>query len=139
VNFSTKNRAPLIPTETSSDLYRYLAAIARAHDCPAHRIGGTENHVHICCSLSRTQSCAKLVEEIKTGSSKWMKTQVASAAGFAWQNGYGAFSVGESQLEALKQYIGNQSEHHARLSYQEEFRDLLMRYGITYDERCVWD
>jgi len=137
--FSTQYRAPMIPTEQAADLYRYLAAIARAHGCPAHRIGGTENHVHICCSLARTLTCAKLVEEIKTGSSKWMKLQLPQAAGFAWQHGYGAFSVGESQLETLKRYIENQPKHHARFSFEEELREMLRRYGVSYDERYIWD
>ena len=137
--FSTKNRVPLIPAEVASDLYRYMTSISRAHGCPAHQIGGTEDHVHICCSLARTQTCAKLVEEIKTGSSKWMKTKKPSLARFAWQNGYGVFSIGEEQLNALRKYIENQPEHHARVSFEEEVRELLGRYRIAYDERYVWD
>lgn len=87
-------------------------------------------------ALSLPLTCARLVEELKTGSSKWMK---ATTAGFAWQNGYGAFSIGESQVEPLKRYIADQPRHHARLTFQEEFRELLRRYGVAYDERYVWD
>jgi REP element-mobilizing transposase RayT len=79
--FSTKNRAPLIPTETAPDLNRYVASISQGHGCPAHQIGGTQNHIHVCCSLARTQTCAKLVEEIKTGFSKWMKAKTPPLRG----------------------------------------------------------
>jgi putative transposase len=134
--FSTKNRVPLIPAEAALELYRYLASVSATHGCPAHKIGGTENHVHICCSLARTQTCAKLLEELKTDSSKWMKTRVE---GFAWQNGYGAFSISQDQLSAVKEHIERQREHHATVSFEEELRELLRRYCIPYDERYVWD
>jgi putative transposase len=136
--FSTKDRAPLIPAEAASGLYEYPAAISRAYACPAHEVGGTEDHVHICCSLARTQTCANLVEEIKKGSSKWMKARTRPVMGFAWQNGYGAFSIGESQLSAVKDYIRHQPEHHAAVSFEDELRELLRRHGITYDERYLW-
>jgi putative transposase len=134
--FSTKGRVPLIPGEGSSELYRYLASVSAAQGCPAHKIGGTEDHVHICCSLARTQTCAKLLEELKTDSSKWMRTRVE---GFAWQNGYGAFSVSQDQLSAVKRYIERQREHHATVSFEEELRELLRRHRVTYDERYLWD
>ena len=137
--FSTKNRAPSIPAKITPDLYPYLASISRAHGCPTHQIGGTENHVHICCSLARTQTCGKLVQEVKAGSSKWLKTSDPPVAGFAWQNGYGVFSIAEDQLGALKKYIEDQPEHHARVTFEEEFRGLLKRYRVPYDERYVWD
>lgn len=135
--FSTKDRAPLIPTESASGLYGYMASISRAHGCPAHQIGGTENHVHICCSLGRTQTCARLVEEIKTGSSKWMKAKIPPVPGFAWQNGYGVFSVSEDQLAAVRKYIEGQPEHHAKMTFEEEFRELLKRYRVMYDDRYI--
>jgi putative transposase len=120
--FSTKDRARLMPVEATSDLYEYLAAIARAYDCPAHEIGGTENHVHICCSLARTQTCARLVEEMKKGSSKWMKARTRPIVGFAWQNGCGAFSIGEGQVSAVKEYIRRRPAHHAAVSFEDELR-----------------
>ncbi|MFB3880061.1 MAG: IS200/IS605 family transposase [Armatimonadota bacterium] len=135
--FSTKNREPLIARVIAPDLYRYIASISEAHHCPSHQLGGTEDHVHMCCSLARTQTCARLVEEVKTGSSKWMKGK--GVAGFAWQNGYGAFSVGEEQLEALRNYVENQPGHHARVSLEDELRELSRRYCIPYDERYVWE
>jgi putative transposase len=137
--FSTKHRARLIPAEAAADLHRYLAAICHAQGCPARQVGGTEDHVHICCSLARTQTCAGLVQELRTGSSKWMKTRAAPLTEFAWQNGYGAFSIDGERLNAVKEYIANQPKHHAGIGFQDEFRELLRRYGVAFDERYVWD
>jgi len=137
--FSTKHRRPWINVEIDEELAKYIAGICRNLGCASHKIGGSDDHLHICCSLSRTLSISKLVEEIKTGSSKWIKTQGDQYADFAWQNGYGAFSIGQSQLDDLRRYIANQREHHRRLSYQDEFRALLAKYEIEFDERYVWD
>jgi REP element-mobilizing transposase RayT len=120
-------------------LYPYLASICRECDSPSHAIGGADDHVHIALTLGRTVSVAKLLAEIKANSSKWIKTKGPRHARFAWQNGYGAFSIGQSQSPALKRYIANQKEHHRRRTYQEEFRDFLKRYQVAYDERYVWD
>jgi REP element-mobilizing transposase RayT len=139
VIFSTKNRSPFIDPEIEGELFPYLASICRACGSPSHAIGGTENHVHIACSLSRTLTVSKLLEEIKRNSSKWIKTKGAQFRSFAWQNGYGAFSIGESQLVNLKGYIARQREHHRVKTFQEEFREFLTRYQIQYDERYVWD
>ena len=135
--FSTKNRRPMIGSETESELFPYLASACRGCGCPAHKIGGTEDHVHLVCSLGRTITLAKLVEEIKTSSSKWMKTK--GVGDFAWQSGYGAFSIGQSQLARLKQYIAGQREHHRHRTFQEEFREFLQKYQLRYDEQYVWD
>jgi putative transposase len=137
--FSTKNRRNWIDVGIEEELFKYVSGICREWNCPAHKIGAGDDHVHIACSLSRTISISKLVEEIKTGSSKWIKTEGDRYAGFCWQDGYGAFSVGQSQLDDLRRYIGNQREHHRRSSFQEEFRELLKRYEIAFDERYVWD
>jgi len=137
--FSTKNRHPWIETGIEVELAKYIAGICRELKCPSHKIGGHDDHVHIACSLSRTMAISKLIEEIKTSSSKWIKTKDARYADFAWQNGYGAFSIGQSQLDDLRHYIANQREHHQRLTFQEEFRALLSKYQIEFDERYVWD
>jgi putative transposase len=137
--FSTKNRHPFIDVDIEEELFKYIAGICRNLKCPTHRIGGADDHVHIACSLSRTIAISKLVEEIKTGSSKWIKTKSDRYADFAWQNGYGAFSIGQSQLADLVRYIANQRQHHRRLTFQEEFRALLTKYQIEFDERYVWD
>ena len=137
--FSTKNRVALIRPDVEEELIRYLASVCRACGSPAHQIGGTEDHVHIACSLSRTITLSKLLEQVKTGSSKWMKTKGTQYSHFFWQSGYGAFSVGQSQLAALKRYIAGQKEHHRRKTFQEEFREFLEKYQMEYDERHVWD
>ncbi len=137
--FSTKDRAPLIQPGIEEELIRYLASVCRACGSPAHKIGGTEDHVHIACSLSRTITVSKLLEEVKKSSSKWIKTKGTRYSHFSWQAGYGAFSIGQSQLGALKHYIKAQKEHHRRRTFQEEFREFLKKYRIEYDERYVWD
>jgi hypothetical protein len=88
--------------------------------------------------MSRTITTAQLVEELKTSSSKWLKTQSPALTGFAWQGGYGAFSIGPASLEALKRYIDTQEEHHQKRTFQQEYREFLKRYGVEYDERYVW-
>ncbi len=139
VIFSTKNRTPLIAPEIEGELYPYLASICHACKSPSHAVGGTADHVHIAMTLGRTISVADLLEEIKRSSSKWIKTKGPQYAPFAWQNGYGAFSIGQSQLPALKRYIANQKEHHRSRTFQEELREFLKRYQVAYDERYVWD
>ena len=91
------------------------------------------------CSLSRTITLSSLLEEVKKRSSKWIKTKGPFYTGFSWQNGYGAFSIGQSQLPSLKRYITEQREHHRQKTFQEEFREFLQKYRIEYDERYVWD
>jgi len=137
--FSTKHRTETITPEIEKELYPYIATICNSLDCPAIKIGGTENHIHILCCLSRTITISKLVEKIKTGSSKWIKTKGTEFHSFSWQNGYGAFSIGVSNLPALKQYISNQKEHHKRRTFEDELRSLLKKYQIGYDEKYLWD
>lgn len=139
VVFSTKNRAPMIPKDVQADLHAYLAGACRALGCEAYRVGGTEDHVHIACTLSRTLATSKLLEEIKKTSSSWIKNKHDRCRFFSWQAGYGAFSLGQSQLPDLLRYIDKQHEHHAVKSFQDEFLELLHRYGVEYDERYLWD
>jgi putative transposase len=110
--------------------------VARDADCECYRAGGVADHVHLAIRLSRTVTIAQLIEKLKTSSSKWLKTQIAE---FAWQRGYGAFSVSPSDLEALRTYIDTQQEHHKTRTFQEEYRAFLQRYGVEYDERYIWD
>jgi hypothetical protein len=105
----------------------------------AYRVGGVADHVHIACTLPRTVPVSKLLEEIKKSSSAWIKQQASTSRGFAWQAGYGAFSLGQSQLDALIAYIDGQDEHHRKRTFKEEFVEFLKRYGVDYDERYVWD
>jgi putative transposase len=137
--FSTKDRVPLLNSEVRLDLCAYLATVARNADCECYRVGGVADHVHLAIRLSRTTTVAHLIEELKTSSSKWLKTQSPTLAQFAWQNGYGAFSVSPSDLEALRTYIDNQEKHHKTRTFQEEYRAFLKRYGVDFDERYVWD
>ncbi len=137
--FSTKDRTPLLVGETLPALHAYMATVARGLDCECYRAGGTADHVHLAIRLSRTLTMAKLVVDLKTSSSKWLKTQSQELAGFSWQRGYGAFSVGPSDLEALRTYIANQEEHHKIRSFQDEYRSFLKKYGVEFDERYVWD
>jgi REP element-mobilizing transposase RayT len=139
ITFSTKGRRALIVPALAARLEEYVAAICRNHECPSHDIGGTENHLHIGCSLSRKMSCASLVEEVKVGSSKWIKRHLPPGSDFAWQGGYGAFSVDPSQLAGLKRYIRGQAEHHRQMTFEEEFRALLEQHHVPYDERYCWD
>jgi REP element-mobilizing transposase RayT len=139
VIFSTKNRLPLITTEIQQELYAYMATACQSCLCPAHRIGGTLDHVHLVASLSRTASIADWIGSVKADSSKWAKTNGRRYARFAWQGGYGAFSIGQSQLGRVKAYIGRQKEHHGVRTFQEEFREFLEKYEVQYDERYVWD
>jgi REP element-mobilizing transposase RayT len=137
--FSTKDRAPLLDASVRPGLHAYLATVARNSDCECFRVGGVEDHVHLAVRLSRTLTMANLIEELKTSSSKWLKTQSPALAHFAWQRGYGAFSVGPSDLEALRQYINTQEEHHRKVTFQEEYRAFLTKYGVAFDERYMWD
>ena len=139
VVFSTKNRQPWIDPVIERELFPYVATVCRTLDCDSHAIGGADDHIHIACSLSRTISISKLVQEIKQDSSKWIKTRGTQYSEFAWQNGYGAFSIGQSQLNDLRRYIANQRNHHRHTSFQGEFRKLMELHEIAYDERYVWD
>ena len=135
--FSTKNRETTIAETVRPHLHAYMVGILENLKCPSIQTGGTADHVHILLLLGRTAILSKIVEEVKVGSSKWMKTQ--GVPHFAWQSGYGAFSIGESQVETVVQYIQNQEEHHRAISFQEEYWRFLEKYRVTYDERYVWD
>jgi putative transposase len=137
--FSTKNREPFITPAIETELHPYMASIFRALKSPSLTIDGTSDHIHILFSLGRIITVADLVEEVKTGSSKWIKTKGPEFRNFHWQKGYGAFSIGQSNVAALKHYIRNQKQHHKRITFQDEYRKFLKSYGIDYDERYVWD
>ena len=139
VVFSTKNRQPVLGASVRPSLHAYLATVARNMGCECYRVGGVSDHVHLAVRLPRTLTVAGVVEELKTSSSKWLKTQSTSLAEFAWQRGYGAFSVSPSDLDALQSYIDSQEEHHRARTFQEEYRALLTRSAVQFDERYVWD
>ena len=138
--FSTKERRPwLRDTALREEAHRYLGGILTHLDCHSLIVGGVEDHVHLLHTLSRTYAIAEVVKEIKRGSSIWLKTKSPKLADFEWQAGYGAFSIGQSQVDDVRAYITGQEEHHRKISFQDEFRALLKRYEIEFDERYVWD
>ncbi|MGK5091739.1 IS200/IS605 family transposase [Deltaproteobacteria bacterium TL4] len=137
--FSTKNRIDMIPTELLHEVHAYLATVCRTQESEAFRVGGTGNHVHIACTLPRTLTVSKLLEEIKKSSSLWIKQRDARCSDFSWQAGYGAFSLGQSQLDSLIRYIDTQREHHQKMTFQEELLELLRKYNVAYDEKYLWD
>ena len=130
--FSTKDRKPLISVNRTLELYDYLGRIAKAEGFALIAAGGTANHVHLLFILPATHSLAHAVQKLKGSSSRWM------GAGFAWQEGYGAFSVSPSQVSAVKQYIANQEQHHRKRSFEEEFTALLRSCGTEFDARYVF-
>ena len=136
--FSTKERRPFIKPDTLPRIHAYLAGTCNAIDCSAITVGGVADHVHILFRLSKNLSLADTVKHIKIESSKRMKDEFG-CRDFAWQGGYGGFSVGASQIEAVSEYIREQPKHHAKNTFQEEFRKLLERYKVTFDEAYVWD
>jgi len=140
VVFSTKDCRPLLRDGTlRTEMHRYLGGILKGLDCPPIIVGGVEDHVHLLCILSRTVAPADMVKEAKRSSSLWIKKRGPDFADFAWQAGYGIFSIGYSQLEEVRRYIANQEQHHHKLTFQDELRRLLNRYEVTFDEAYVWD
>jgi REP element-mobilizing transposase RayT len=136
--FSTKDRRPWLDPAIQPRMHAYLATVCRDCDCQAYRVGGAADHVHIAARLARTVSQAELLEKIKKTSSAWIKSQGEQYAGFFWQGGYGDFSIGWSQLEDLVDYIDGQEQHHRAQSFQEEYRNLLRKYHVEFDEEHVW-
>ena len=137
--FSTKNREPWLDSAIRPRMHSYLATICRDLGGEALRVGGVGDHVHIVTTLPRTLSQAALIEQIKKPSSKWIKALETRYRGFFWQRGYGVFSVSQNQLEALLQYVQRQEEHHHTRTFQEEYRELLRRHNIEFDEQYMWD
>ena len=136
--FSTRNREPLISLEIEPDLFAYIGGICRGNDSVLLAAGGAADHVHLLVSASKNIPLTQLLQEIKRDSSAWMKRQPSVGSEFSWQDGYGAFSIGESHITAMRAYFAKQREHHRTESFQDEFRALLRKYSIEFDERYVW-
>jgi putative transposase len=130
---------PWLDSGVRPRMHAYLATICRDLSADFVHVGGVSDYVHIVTTLPRTLSQAQIVEELKTASSKWIKALDARYRGFFWQRGYAAFSVSPSQLEAVMQYVDEQQEHHRNRTFQEEYRELLRKHGVDFDERYVWD
>jgi len=137
--FSTKNREPWLDVEVRPRIHAYLAMLCRDLGADLVHVGGIADHVHIITTLPRTVSQAQLIEKIKKVPRNGSKRLTLAIAGFFWQRGYGAFSVSPSQLDAVLQYVDAQQEHHRTRTFQEEYRELLRRHGVEFDERYVWD
>jgi REP element-mobilizing transposase RayT len=138
--FSTKDRHPFLVTRPlQSEVHAYLAGACNNMRCPALAVGGIQDHVHILCRLARTLTVADLVRDLKKESSKWLKTKATDLTIFDWQNGYGAFSVGPSDVERVSNYIAHQEEHHRQVTFQDEYRRMLALAGLQPDERYLWD
>ena len=137
--FSTKYRADLIAPEIENNLFGYMHGIVENNHAKLIVANGTSNHVHLLVSLPKKIDIPVLIGDIKRDSSSWIKKQNDSYSNFYWQKGYGAFSVGQSQLATVANYIERQKEHHAERSFEDEYRALLKKYEIEYDEKYVWD
>jgi putative transposase len=138
--FSTKDRRPFLQNrELQDELHPYIGGILNNLKCKPILVGGVEDHIHILSTLARTCEPAEMVKEVKRSSSIWIKTHDPKLRQFAWQGGYGMFSIGFSQIHAVRRYIENQEEHHRKTSFQDEFRLLFKKYEVDFDERYVWD
>jgi putative transposase len=135
--FSTKSRHPWIKDSWESRLYSYLGGIVRGLGGVAEALGGTPDHVHILSSLKATHCIADVMREIKSVSSRWIHDEIQKPL-FSWQDGYGAFTVSNHDIESIKRYIYGQKEHHKKRTFQEEYIELLKQSGIEFDERFLW-
>jgi putative transposase len=139
ITFSTKNRYPFIDEAIEEELFNYIGGICKNLDFKPVKIGGYRDHVHILCVLSRKVTLMKLIEEIKSHSSKWIKTKGEKYHNFYWQRGYGSFSVNPAEIDVVVRYIKNQAEHHKKKAFKEEYVGFLKKYKVEYDERYLWD
>ncbi len=139
VCFSTKNRVDLILPEIEKALFGYMHGIVENNKSKLILANGTTNHVHLLISIGKTLSISELIGDIKRDSSSWVKKQDKVLSQFYWQEGYGAFSVGQTEDEQVMKYIANQKDHHKTKDYKTELRGFLKKYKIEYDERYVWD
>jgi len=132
VVFSTKDRRKLIPKESQTRLWAYLAGVCKKQQIFVHEIGGTEDHLHMLIQIPLTLSFSDAMQEIKTSSSRWM------GRNFSWQRGFGVFGVSASNLDAVVRYIRTQEVHHRKMTFEQEFIALLEKHGIAYDPRYVF-
>lgn len=135
--FSTKDRVPAIRRERREELYKYIWGIHKNLNCPLHRIGGVEDHVHLLITLHPQIALAEYVREIKTASTLWIRRDAVFADWAGWQDGYGAFTASADGRDALIEYIKTQDEHHRKLSFLDEFRTLLEKAGVRYDPKYL--
>ena len=138
VVFSTKNRIPRITSAIEQELHAYMGGVLRNLDSPSLAINGTANHIHLLILQAKTVALSVLIRDIERSSSKWIKTKEPEFQRFDWQDGYGAFTIGQSGVPALKAYIANQKEKHKARSFEAELVGLLKKYGVPYSEKYLW-
>lgn len=137
--FSTKNRIPIIQPPFEKELHAYIGGVCNKLECFVLAVGGYTDHIHVLCMLSPKIPLMTLVQKIKGSSSKWIKTKDKNLENFYWQNGYGAFSVTSNLVNNVINYIKNQHQYHSKISFQNEYRGILNKFDVEYDERYVWD
>jgi len=139
VVFSTKGHQRYLKRDICIELYDYISKVILESGSYVVKIGGCEDHLHVLVDLSKTESLSSLIEIMKKRSSKWIKTKGKFYSDFSWQRGYGGFSISQSNIDIVKKYIDNQEEHHKKVTFKDEFRMLLKKYNVSYDEKYVWD
>ena len=139
VVYSTKHRQPVIKPAMREALYQHIGGIIHNKKATKLEIGGTADHLHLLIQLHQENAVADLVRDIKANSSAWIHEQFPAMRDFAWQAGYGAFTVSHSMRDVVERYVRNQEEHHRKRTFQEEFLEFLRRHEIAYDERYIWD
>jgi putative transposase len=137
--FSTKNREPILADDIRDGLHAYIGGIVETRHGALLKSGSVADHIHLLIAHPRTCAPSDLVKEIKIGSSKWLKTKSPKYGNFHWQSGFGIFSISPVHRPALENYLASQAEHHRKVTFQEEYRRMLTKYGIPIDERYVWD
>jgi REP element-mobilizing transposase RayT len=137
--FSTKNRERVLTDDLRLDLHSYVGGILNGLGCVPVEINSESDHIHILLILARTEPVSNVVAQVKKSSNDWLRTQDERFASFHWQAGYGAFSVSQSVVEDVREYLRKQREHHRQRTFQEEYRALLLKYAVEFDERYVWD
>jgi putative transposase len=133
--FSTKERRKIIPRDMKERVWSYIAGICKQEKIFVHAVGGMEDHVHLLLQIPPTMTLAEAVRTVKSNSSSWMKQEIKK---FAWQEGYGGFSVSKSQIPVVVRYIKNQERHHKKMSFENEFRALLEKHGIEFDPKYIF-
>ena len=135
--FSTKNRENTMRREDLAEIFSYISGIIKNCECDSISVGGTTNHIHILCTLNKNLALSQLIATIKANSSKWLHQKESYYRALAWQEGYGAFSVSQSQIEKTIEYISTQEEHHKKTTTREELISVFKAYNIAYDERYI--
>jgi len=138
VVFSTKNRVPDIAQNIEQRVWAYIGGIARKHKMTALQVGGVQDHIHALVTAPPIYAPSQIAQFLKGESSKWIHEEFREMRGFGWQDGYGAFTVSKSNIPEVVRYIQNQREHHRKKTFQEEYRELLEKHDIEYDERYIW-